>query len=281
MSLNPSQSAVLSLSRRSLEEAGQVIFYSILISELDCQPEPEPQRKVMNSAKEWPGVRSWFEVQNDDCQKEYQATPIRCQFVLDSDLTRNDEPSEEYIQIEIGTENCTLKQPGEHCNGPLRTGTRYAVVLRLFTESGFTDSPYVVLQTISEINLMIIILLVITVMLGAFLAGLILILRKRNQDLVKESLLEGPKKISTAGDILTKNFPDHFDDLSKNNCERLNMEFNMINSGGQTPSTAFSVAKLNGAKNRYTNVLPCKYKRISLFLRLGFIEFSFGLSTFR
>lgn len=265
MSLNPSQSAVLEISRRSLEEAGQVMFYSILISELDCQPDPEQQRRVMNSAKEWPGVRSWFEVQNDDCQKQYQATPIRCQFVLESDLTRNDE-APEYIQIEIGTENCTLKQPGEHCNGPLRSGTRYGVVLRLFTESGFTDSPFVVLQTISEINLMIIILLVITVMLGAFLAGLILILRKRNQDLVKESLHEGPKKISTAGDILTKNFPEHFDDLSKNNCERLNMEFNIINSGGQSPSTAFAVAKLNGTKNRYTNVLPCKWIRRNGFL---------------
>lgn len=266
MTLNPSQGAVLNVLKKSLLEADlnqDLKYYALMISELYCQSAPEPQRRVLNITKEWPKVNTWFDVQKDTCQRPYQATAERLPLDLYSDMSKIKTTESEYLEIGIGGESCPPSAPTDdvvtYCNGPLRAGTSYAIVLRLFTASGYTDNTFVVLQTISEIRLALIILLVITVLTSAFLAGIIVVLRNRNKSLVKESLSENCKKGSGTGDILTKNFPEHFENLSNNNCERLNMEFNIINSGGPGQSSAYAVAKMNGDKNRYTNVLPCRY----------------------
>lgn len=251
--VNPSQGAVLNVLRKDLLASGDVKYYAILVSEMDCQSDPETLRKVMNIATDWPIVNSWYDVKDDACQRAYQATPERYSSGLDEDLLGESD----YLEIEIGSELCPVTKDVPYCNGPLRAGTKYAIVLRLFTESGYTDNAFVVLETLSEIRLAIIVLLVITVLACGFLAGIIIVLRTRNQNLAKASLRVTTQKTSGAGDILTKNFPEHFDDLSKNNCERMNMEFNIINSGGPAQSSAYTMAKLNDSKNRYTNVLPC------------------------
>ena len=263
LSVDPSNSAILKVPLRQLLKTGALLYYSVLISELDCQSEPEIQRKIMDIRNDWPRVNSWHDVQNDACQRQYQATPERHSVglvPLGETLTMRQE-AEENLEIQIGTQNCpSIRTDRQFCNGPLRPGTKYAVVLRLFTESGFTDNSYLVLETVSEIKLSLIVLMVVSVLLSAFLVGVIIVLRKRNQTPTKDSLTEpANKKPSVDGDILTKNFPVHFEDLSKNNCERLNMEFNLVNACGPVQSSACTVAKMNTRKNRYTNILPCKF----------------------
>lgn len=263
MTLNPSQGGVLNISKRNLLASGDILYYAIMISEMDCQTDPVPQRQIINTTDRWPEVMSWSDVRSDGCQRQYQATPERFSEglypVSDVEAKDADADANEFLEILIGHENCDSGQHGRFCNGPLRAGSKYAVVLRVFTETGFADNQFIVIETISEIQLTIIILLVITCLTSAFIAGLMIMLRKRHHKIAKDSIADGSKKLSGVGDILTKNFPEHFDDLSKNNCERLNMEYNVINSCGQGQSTSYAVAKLNASKNRYTNVLPCKY----------------------
>lgn len=268
MTVNPSESAVMNILRRDLLSSGTILYYAILISEMDCQAAPEAQRTIMDTSTDWPLTRSWYEVQSDDCQRQYQSTPSRYTHGLkleskSDDHLEEEEPSE-FLEIAIGAERCDETSTNMFCNGPLRSGTKYAVVLRLFTETGFTDNDYVIIETISTVNITLIGLLMLAFLSLAFLGGVMLILRKKNKRAIKELQgIDAPKKSNGTGDILTKNFPEHFEDLSKNNCERLNNEFSIINSGGQ--SMTYAVAKENGHKNRYTNVLPCE-KSLEVFL---------------
>lgn len=254
---NPNQGAVLYISVDDLPKANPIRYYAVMISELDCQPEPIPQRKLWNISENWPLVNSWHDVQNDVCQRQYQATQTRHAEGLSKIWSRE----ATRLEIEIGTDKCSNDGSQAFCNGPLRAGARYAIVFRSFSLSGFTDSGFVVLETISEIRLSLIILLIIAILASSFFLGIVIVLRKRNRGVPKECLTEpsGKPRSSLEG-VLTKNFPEHFDDLSKNNCERLNMEFNVINSG-QVQTPCYDFAKLNVDKNRYTNVLPCKLNR--------------------
>lgn len=262
MGTNPSQSALLTVSRSLVLSSGNILYYAIMISEMDCQPDPEAKRVLMNIKNDWPTVLNWADVQEDSCQRQYQATPMRfANGLFDLKVASDPGADNDQMELQIGGSACTDTNEG-FCNGPLKPGTKYAVVLRLFTETGFTDNPHLIMETISEVQFTMIILMVITVLTTAFVAGTIIVLNKKSRldTAGTESLTDSAsntKKLS-GGEILTKNFTEHLEDLSKNNCERLNMEFNIINSGCQT--TECSVAKENGTKNRYTNVLPCEYR---------------------
>lgn len=258
MTLNPSQGAVLFIRKSDLLRSGELLYYSIMISEMDCQPEPEVLWSSLDVMHNWPNENCWYDVQKDVCQRQYQATPERLSIGLDD---RSADASEN-LEIPIGGDICPEVKEGtrQYCNGPLKAGTRYAVVLRAFSESGYTDNPFVVLETISEIRLVLIVLSLIAVLSCAFLLGIFIVLRKRHDSSEHDTHGDALKKksICGAGEILTKNFPVHFEDLSKNNCERLNGEFHLVSSVGQGQSTECATAKENGSKNRYTNVLPCE-----------------------
>lgn len=262
MDINPNQGAVLKVLMRDLQISGELLYYAIMISEMDCQPDPKPQRKVMNTRIDWPGAISWYDVQNDVCQRQYQATPARFSLGLNNNLkNENREPeNSEYLEIRVGGDDCLITED-QYCNGPLKAGAKYAVVLRLFTETGFTDNPHIVLETLSEIRLAVVIVMVIAVLLCGFLAGIIIVRRNKSKGAVKDPMqVIMNQKSKQAPDIPTKNFAHHFDVLRKNNCEQLNTEFQTINSGGSVAT--YDVAKSNLNKNRYTNIFPCEYRTL-------------------
>lgn len=268
MTLNPSQGAVLNIRKSDLLGSGELRYYAIMISEMDCQSNPEVMWNACNPTKNWPSANTWYDVKDAACQPQYQATPKWFAKGL-ADRSSADEDSES-LEIPIGGDSCpdVDKDQQFHCNGPLKAGTKYAVVLRAFSESGFADNPFVVLETISEVNFLLIILSLVAVLSLAFLLGIILVIRKKSYSSEQGSRSDALRKKSScgAGEIATKNFPVHFEVLSRNNCERLNCEFQMVSSVGQGQATECATAKLNGNKNRYTNVLPCKWGKRGMYV---------------
>lgn len=231
---------------------------ALLVSERDCQPDPKLKMAFFNSSASWPRSLSWTEAEALECIPQYQTTPIR---FAPHRIQTDGRMVLDIFQFMIGSETCEeLDKKTVFCNGPLKPETKYAVVLRLFTDTGFSDSEIITFATFSVVYVWIIISGVVSSMLLAFVLGLLIVRRKRQRAREAEMSEKAPKDQQPAvGSILIKNFVDYFDDLAKNNCERLENEFKLLNNAPIGKHVTFAAAKQNETKNRYTNIFPCEY----------------------
>lgn len=83
----------------------------------------------------------WSNIQGKNCTQQYQATPLRWSPEHPSSVN-------DTLQYVIGEQKCDKMDDSlDFCNGPLKSDTRYAVTLRLFTSSGYADSKLIYFDT--------------------------------------------------------------------------------------------------------------------------------------
>lgn len=137
---NPTKTAKISLSENIFEsDVGSIMYVALLLSERHCQPDPVPER---NLSVAWPLVPSWAEVSHMPCIVQYQTTPKAWNPISQTTRSGRDD---EHISYVIGSDDCGVVQ--EYCNGPLKPGTEYALVVRIFTQSGYSDSAIQIFHT--------------------------------------------------------------------------------------------------------------------------------------
>lgn len=76
--------------------------------------------------------------------------------------------SEEFTFI-LGNGDCSVTEDSndDYCNGPLASNTKYFVIARIFTSSGFRDTEPIFMETSENVHMII--------RKGAILAGLLII----------------------------------------------------------------------------------------------------------
>lgn len=142
---NPSENAAIFLSDELFSsDVSDILYAAILISEVGCQEDPKPMKGYWDNTYEWPIMVSWSKENNMDCIIQYSTTPEfwnpRDQSV--KTVYKND------IQYVIGTSSCT--EDDEYCNGALRPGTKYAVIIRTFSARTYADSKPIFFATESS-----------------------------------------------------------------------------------------------------------------------------------
>jgi len=111
-------------------------------------------------------TKTWRDVQDEFCIPQYQTGSI----------TERPANSSQ-ISFTIGTgSNCDSLT--SYCNGALKAGTRYAVVLRIYTATGFLDKSYITIKTEQEIQLFTILISILLVLFAAFVVGFIITYRR-------------------------------------------------------------------------------------------------------
>lgn len=102
-------------------------------------------------------------------------------------LTGDDNDSEEFSFI-LGNGECSITEESddEYCNGPLVSNTKYVVIARIFTSSGFRDTEPVFMQTSANFNILI--------TNGAILAGILIVLILVSSTLILACCLCSRKK---------------------------------------------------------------------------------------
>ena len=130
----------------------------------DCEG-LEPPKQQSNLTEHEGDLNSWKPDSGDkSCIKQYMAHEIK----LNKSTTRDH--SENRLVVIIGDETCDGS--GNFCNGPLRPSTRYAVMVRGYTNIGFTDSNMIPYETQKPLAFLLIFSAIVSILFSAFFIGL-------------------------------------------------------------------------------------------------------------
>ncbi|XP_052873215.1 tyrosine-protein phosphatase 10D [Anopheles cruzii] len=258
---NPTNTARILLGSISLtSDIGSIRYVALLVSERICQSDPQPRTDFINVAGEsqWPEVPDWHRVYNMRCTEQYQTTPKFWNPM--QRLVRGETSAVEFV---VGEERCDTGK--EYCNGPLKPGTDYALVVRIFSRTGYTDSNLQFFRTDSLILVGLITGSIVACCVLAFVSGLVILWRR--QRLLSPAQLAGRTPSEEPSDIPLKNFPNQYDELFQSNREKVSKEFQAINYFADTvlqETVSQQSARENERKNRYVNILPFDSNRVQL-----------------
>jgi protein-tyrosine phosphatase len=180
------------------------------------------------------------------------------------------------IYIGIGNENCEIQNSPPLCNGPLKPGTKYALTMRFYTESGYADSEYITIITDKEIPLLTIILSLLIVMVIVFTIGFYITYKKTRYFASTHSTnninclsSSHHRKSHSAGhfdrkDVPIQNYEAHHKEMISNDNEKIREEFNAIQFYSSSLDKTMVASKANEKCNRYANISPFDYNRVVL-----------------
>ncbi|XP_021710456.1 phosphatidylinositol phosphatase PTPRQ [Aedes aegypti] len=255
---NPTKSAMISLADIIFEfNVGSIQYVALLVSERQCQEDPKPQRNLSN---EWPEVLSWKSAIEAPCTPQYQTTPKQWNPMEERRFRGRSDDDVLYV---IGSETCEAGQ--EFCNGPLKPGTEYALIVRVFTNSGYSDSTLQIFRTDSLIQLTIIVISIFACLLMAFSLGLVILWRTHKLTIPPQTAVRSPNE--EPADIPLKSFSGIYEELIQSNREKINKEYQAINFYSEqliNEKVTFFVAKENERKNRYLGIFPYDGNRVPL-----------------
>uniref|UniRef100_A0A182JZK7 Uncharacterized protein n=1 Tax=Anopheles christyi TaxID=43041 RepID=A0A182JZK7_9DIPT len=262
---NPTNTARIMLGNMTLtSDFGSIRYMALLISERLCQPDPTPRTDFINSNGEpqWPAVPDWHRANNMRCVEQYQTTP-KFWNPMKRMLRATNQEAPGPVEYVVGQDNCD--KAVDYCNGPLKPGTEYALIVRIFSRSGYTDSELQVFRTDSLIKVGLIVSAVIACLLLAFIGGLLVVWRKQRLLLPAQQTRGAPAE--EPSDIPVKNFPQQYEELFQSNREKVSKEFQAINYFSDfdlQETVSFQCARENERKNRYINILPFDSNRVLL-----------------
>lgn len=255
---NPTKNAEVLIAESVLKsDAGDIEYVAILLSERGCQPDPEPQNAV---SFEWPDTKTWNEASRQVCIPQYQTTPIRWKPVKANRNRGLPHNTAVFIQYVVGTEDCSPSADvNVYCNGPLKPGTSYAVILRVFTDSGYSDTQPIYFKTDSLVAVLLIVVSISVLLMLSFIIGVFILyrsgaLRKSNDNLIT---------FTEPNDISTKGFIAHFSEVTSNKNEKLIREYKTLEVA-LVEDNQMNAGKFNMSKNRYNNVQPYDKNRVVL-----------------
>ncbi|XP_058828821.1 tyrosine-protein phosphatase 10D isoform X2 [Topomyia yanbarensis] len=260
---NPTRTARISLSDIIFNSSsGSIKHVALLLSERHCQEDPTPKR---NLSIGWPDLPSWLDVAPLRCTAQYQTTPKQWNPVSGSQpvLVQNQTRTPMAVDYVIGNESC--QDGSEYCNGPLKPGTEYALIVRIFTNSGFSDSALQFFQTDSLIQLTLIVSTILVCLLVAFFLGIVVLWRSHKLIVSTQMVVRSPN--DEPSDIPLKSFSGIYEELIQSNREKITKEYQAINYFSEqlvNETVTFFVAKENEKKNRYLGILPYDGNRVPL-----------------
>ncbi|XP_053658077.1 phosphatidylinositol phosphatase PTPRQ [Anopheles marshallii] len=266
---NPTNTARIVLGNMTLtSDFGSVRYMALLISERLCQQDPVPRTAFIDNSEEpqWPEVPDWYRATNMRCVEQYQTTPKFWNPMTGRSV--REERRSGGIEYVVGKDSCQgwgKDNVQDYCNGPLKPGTEYALIVRIFSRSGYTDSEMQVFRTDSLIKVGLIVSAVFGCLLLAFILGLVIVWRK--QRLLLPAQQTGRAPTEEPSDIPLKNFPAQCDELFQSNREKVSKEFQAINYFSDfalQETVSFQSARENERKNRYINILPFDSNRVLL-----------------
>lgn len=155
---------------------GDVLTVALLVSEMDCQPEPQPLAALF-SIDETGYLKSWYQVSEQNCTEQFQVTPIGWNPFADQLVQLVANKSLRFI---VGTEQCHWRE--DYCNGALKKSTRYALMARVFTRSGFSDTNPIFFKTDKRTDMLPLIVLGSILFPLLLTIGLIIICCKMKSD---------------------------------------------------------------------------------------------------
>ncbi|XP_049533500.1 tyrosine-protein phosphatase 10D isoform X1 [Anopheles darlingi] len=237
------------------DQNGVVTTYTIIIAEDDSKNA---------SGLEMP---SWRDVQSYSVWPPYQ--------VIEPYYPFKNSSVEDFT---IGTENCDAKKTG-YCNGPLKSGTTYKVMVRAFTAPDkFTDTAYSypirtapLLSVDAQDNTSLIVSITVPLLLILMLVGLVLFIRRRRhsgrktaEQRTNDNMSLPDSTIETSRPVLVKNFAEHYRMMSADSDFRFSEEFEELKHVGRDQPCTFADLPCNRPKNRFTNILPYDHSRFKL-----------------
>jgi hypothetical protein len=117
-----------------------------------------------------PTPKTWKEVAGESCIPQYQTGSIANDISLDGRAIQDD-----FVSFTLGKESC---DSNNFCNGPLKPGTTFSLILRVFTSRGWSDTDIIYVTTENEVPLMLISISILSVMFVVFVAGFYISYRK-------------------------------------------------------------------------------------------------------
>lgn len=180
------------------------------------------------------------------------------------------------LDVSVGKSNCdgitTI------CNGPLKSGTEYIMIIRFYTQSGFADSGHIHLVTDKEIPILVIVIVFLVIMCIVFVIGFYITYKKpkyskffssSSQTQLFESNNYSLSNSHLASqfdrkDVPVQNFEMYYNDLIANENEKIKEEYKAIQFFSEGLDKTIIASKANEKCNRYANISPFDNNRVVL-----------------
>lgn len=219
----------------------------------------------------------WHDAVTKDCIPQYHADnihhPTASAFIarkLKSQKLKDENP----LVFDIGRSNCDGVI--STCNGALKSGTKYALTFRFYTENGYADSGYITFTTDKDIPILAIIISFVIIMCIVFGIGFYITYKKPKYSLFYSSYIElfDSKNYSFSNssianqydrkDVPVQNFEMYYNQMIANENEKIKEEFKAIQFFSEGLDKTIIASKANERCNRYANISPFDNNRVVL-----------------
>lgn len=184
---------------------------------------------------------------------------------------------QQMLEFSIGKSNCE-DSTETVCNGPLKSGTSYAVVMRFYTGSGFADSDYISFSTHKEVPILVIIIVFLVIMCIVFVIGFYITYKKPKYSKFfstsSHTQLFDSKNYSLSNsnlssqfdrkDVPVQNFEMYCNEMLSNENEKIKEEYKAIQFFSEGLDKTIIASKANEKCNRYANISPFDNNRVVL-----------------
>ncbi|KFB37697.1 AGAP011650-PA-like protein [Anopheles sinensis] len=230
----------------------------LLVSEV-CKEAPKPQIAAFTEVyQRLSDGFTWSQASTMECAGQYQTSSDGWGIFKRKPMNNTLIP----LRYTIGEDQCGSPNFIKIiCNGPLKPGTDYALIVRIILSTGFVDMDPVYFSTKSDLNLLII---VSAVLYTIFLISMVVcfVVRNNQRQLREAKQTDG---VNEPVDISVAKFVESYERLVASNEYAVADEYEMIDDFSERFANGkMKVAAEKGAKNRYLNVLPFDFNRVLL-----------------
>lgn len=160
------------------------------------------------------------------------------------------------------------------CNGPLKSGTKYGLTIRFYTENGFADSEFIYFDTDKQTPIVAIIISFLVIMCIVFIIGFYITYKKPRYSILISSRTDlndsnySPRNQTDnqfdRKDVPVQNFQEFYNEMIRNDNEKIKEEYKAIQFFSEGLDKTTLASKVNEIYNRYANISPFDHNRVVL-----------------
>lgn len=210
----------------------------------------------------------WKDVNQESCTPQYYAEDIKHR---NSDVLIS---VSETLMLEFGIGKTACDDSSAAlCNGPLKSGTPYAITMRFYTQSGFADSGTIEIKTDKDVPIVLIIIVFLVIMCIVFVIGFYITYKKpkyskffssSSQIQSKYYSLSNSNSEFDRKDVPVQNFEMYYNEMITNENEKIKEEYKAIQFFSEGLDKTIIASKANEKCNRYANISPFDNNRVVL-----------------